>query len=239
MALDLFLIGLAITLYPLPIMAFVLVLTAPRGVWKGLAFVLAWLACLVAVIAVVLAVTGGEPPAPKSPPSTAVLAAKLAIGVALVLYSEHRRRRRRTPAKSSAASRAPSSRAPSTLASSSRPSSSRPSLTSRMDQASAWSAAALALLLQPWGMVCAGAATVVDADLSHAESYLALMGFCILATASLLAMELYMVFAPEKAQRALTNLRSWLSAHQERAIVVLCLLLGLWLTGKSLYQLTS
>ncbi|WP_406058027.1 GAP family protein [Streptomyces sp. NBC_01077] len=228
MLLDLLLIGAAITLYPLPAMAFVLVVSAPRGVYKGLAFIVAWLACLVAVIAMVLVFTGGQPPAPRSPPSIAALAATLVIGVSLIVYSEHRRRRsRRTVAPSASAEGAE------------RPGGSGRSLTSRMDQATGWSAAGLAVLLQPWGMVSAAAATVVKADLSHVESFLALLGFCVLATSSLLTMELYMVFAPEKAQLNLTGLRTWLTRHKDPAIVLICLLLGLWLVGRSLYQLTG
>ena len=50
MVLDLLLIGLGITLEPFPLMAFILVLSARKGIWKGLAFILGWLACLVAVI---------------------------------------------------------------------------------------------------------------------------------------------------------------------------------------------
>ncbi|WP_306325111.1 GAP family protein [Streptomyces venezuelae] len=108
-----------------------------------------------------------------------------------------------------------------------------------LDRVTGWSAAGLAVLLQPWGMVSAAAATVVKADASHAQSFLALLGFCVLATSTLLAMELYTVFAPEDAQRNLTRLRAWLSRHKEQAIVLLCLLLGLWLVGRSLYQLTG
>ncbi|MGG8410110.1 GAP family protein [Streptomyces sp. 12297] len=227
MVLDLLLIGLVVTLFPLPIMAFVLVVSAPRGVRKGLAFILAWLACLVAVIAIVLFLTGGEPPAPRSPPSIAALVATLIIGVGLIVYSERRRRRRRRTATTPGSSDREQSDA------------SRTSLSSRMDDATGWSAAALAVLLQPWGMVGAAAATVVQADLSHAASYLALAAFCLLATSSLLAMELYMVFAPERAQLALTNLREWLELHKDPAIVVTCLVLGLWLVSRSLYQLTG
>ncbi|MET9697324.1 GAP family protein [Streptomyces sp. NPDC006529] len=223
MVLDLFVIGLVITLYPLPITAFVLVLAAPGGVRKGLVFITAWLACLVVVIAIVLLLTGGEPPEPRSPPSTAALAAKLAIGTGLVLYGEHRRRRRRIAAAT-----------PSSAGSDSAGT----SLTSRMDPVSGWSAATLAVLLQPWGMVGAGAATVIEADLSHRGAYLALLAFCVLATSSLLAMELYMVFAPEKAALALTDLRAWLSRRKDQAIVIACLLLGLWLVSRSLYDLT-
>ncbi|MFD8972203.1 MULTISPECIES: GAP family protein [Streptomyces] len=226
MILDLFLIGLAIALYPLPVMAFVLVVSAPRGVYKGLAFILAWLGCLVAVIALVLVFTGGQPPAPRSPPSIGGLAATLAIGLSLIVYSEHRRRRSR---RTAAGSVSPSKR---------RKGSGR-SLTSRMDQATGWSAAGLAVLLQPWGMVSAAAATVLKADLSHVSSFLALFGFCVLATAGLLAMELYMVFAPEKAQLSLVRLRAWLERHKDPAIILICLVLGLWLVGRSLYQLTG
>ena len=55
MVLDLLLIGLAITLEPFPLTAFILVLSAEKGTWKGLAFILGWLACLVVVIAAVIA----------------------------------------------------------------------------------------------------------------------------------------------------------------------------------------
>ncbi|MFD7555489.1 GAP family protein [Streptomyces sp. NPDC059835] len=228
MALDLFLIGLVITLYPLPILAFVLVVSAPRGVWKGLVFILAWLGCLVLVIAIVLLLTNGEPPPPRSPPSTAVLAIKLVLGVGLIVYSERKRRRRKSAAVAADGG-----------AVQAKPEAPKSAITSRTDQATFWSAATLAVLLQPWGMVGLAASTVVEADLSHTESYLALMGFCLLASATLLAMELYMVFAPERAHQALTNLREWLNAHKEPAIVVSCLLLGLWIVGRSLYQLTS
>lgn len=214
MVLDLVLIGLAITLDPLPVTAFVLVLSARGGIWKGLAFVLAWLASFVAIIAVVLLVTGGEPPAPKSAPSTAALTAKLAIGVGLVWYADHTRRRKGRRKKSSG-------------------------LMSRLDRISPWAAAGLALLLQPWGMVAAGAVTVVEADLSHGASYAALLGYCLLATSSLLAMEIYATFAPGSARVRLGRLRTWLADHQDQALVSLSLLLGLYLVGKSIYQLTA
>ncbi|MFD5617643.1 GAP family protein [Streptomyces yangpuensis] len=219
MVLDLIVIGLIITLYPLPVMAFVLVVSAPRGLWKGLAFILGWLGCLVAVITIVLLLTGGEPPPPRSPPATAGLVVRLAIGIGLVAYAEHRRRR---------APETPGGPAEGDTH----------ALTSRMDQASAWSAAGLAVLLQPWGMVGAAAATVLEANLSQGGTFLALFGFCILASATLLAMELFMVFAPERAALALTGMRAWLSDHKDPAIVLACLVLGLWLVGRSLYDLT-
>jgi hypothetical protein len=106
-----------------------------------------------------------------------------------------------------------------------------------LDRASGWATAGLAFLLQPWAMVGAGAATAVRADLSSVASTLALTGFCVLATSSLLAMELYATFSPVSAGVKLRGLLSWLDSHQDQAIVSLSLLLGLWLVANSIYQL--
>jgi threonine/homoserine/homoserine lactone efflux protein len=54
MVLDLVVIGTAITLGPLHNSAFILLLSSRRGVRKGLAFLMSWLANLVTVVAVVL-----------------------------------------------------------------------------------------------------------------------------------------------------------------------------------------
>ena len=87
MVLDLLLIAIAIaiTIEPFPLSAFILILGAEKGTRKGLAVILGWLACLVAVIAAVLLTTGGNPPKPQTAPSTAALAVKLLLGIALTL----------------------------------------------------------------------------------------------------------------------------------------------------------
>ncbi|KQX49993.1 MULTISPECIES: GAP family protein [unclassified Streptomyces] len=214
MVLDLVVIGTAITLGPLHNSAFILLLSSRRGVRQGLAFLLSWLANLIAVIAVVVLLTGGQPPARHSTPSTAAIAAKLAIGLALVLYGAHRQRRPPRP------------HGP-------------PRWAARIDNASWVTAAGLAWLLQPWGLVGAGAATALGANLSTSGDWLALTGYCLLATLSLIVMEMYVVWAPAAAQARLNALRNWLSQHQEQLIVTLSLLAGLWVTGASIYQLVT
>ncbi|MFB6513630.1 GAP family protein [Streptomyces virginiae] len=214
MVLDLVVIGTAVTLGPLHNSAFILLLSSRRGVRQGLAFLLSWLANLIAVIACVMLLTGGQPPARHSTPSTAALAAKLAIGVALVLYGAHRHRRPPRP------------HGP-------------PRWTARIDNASPATAAGLAWLLQPWALVGAGAATAIDANLSTPADWLALTGYCLLATLSLIVMELYALWAPAAADARLNALRSWLEHHQERLIVTLSLLAGLWLTARSIYGLVA
>ncbi|MCX4632305.1 GAP family protein [Streptomyces sp. NBC_01443] len=214
MVLDLVVIGTAITLGPLHNSAFILLLSSRRGVRKGLAFLLSWLANLVVVIACVVLLTGGEPPARHSTPSTAAACAKLAIGIGLVLYGAHRRRRPPRP------------HGP-------------PHWTARVDSASLVTAAGLAWLLQPWALVGAGAATVVAADLSSLTSWLALTGYCLLATLGLIVMEMYTVWAPAAASARLNALRIWLEQHQEQLIVTISLLVGLWLTARGIYELVA
>jgi Sap, sulfolipid-1-addressing protein len=212
--LDLLLIALGIALEPIPITAFILVLSAENGTIKGLAFILGWLACLVVVIAAVILATGNNPPKPQTAPSTAVLAVKLAAGTALILFALRRRRRMSRPRKP-------------------------PAWMARLDRLSLWAAAGLAAFLQPWALVAAGAATVAQAKLSTAGSYLALMFFCLLAASSFLYLELYAAFAPAAAGARLQRLRAWLDTHQDQMIIVICLLLGFWLAGQSIYLLVS
>ncbi|MFB6823131.1 GAP family protein [Streptomyces virginiae] len=214
MVLALMVIGTAVTLGPLHNSAFILLLSSRRGVRQGLAFLLSWLADLIAVIACVMLLTGGQPPARHSTPSTAVLAAKLAIGVALVVYGAHRHRRPPRP------------HGP-------------PRWTARIDNASPATAAGLAWLLQPWALVGAGAATAIDANLSTPTDWLALTGYCLLATLSLIVMELYALWAPAAADARLNTLRSRLEQHQEQLVVTLSLLAGLWLTARSIYGLVA
>lgn len=214
MVLDLLVIGLGIAIEPFPLASFILVLSAEKGIWKGLAFILGWLACLVVVIAAVFVATGNSPPKPQTVPSTAVLAVKLALGLVLILIALHTKRREDRPRKP-------------------------PAWMGRLDRISLLSVAGLAAFLQPWTLVAAGAATVAQAKLATADSYLALVIFCVLATSGYLYLELYMSFAGAKAGARLTRLRDWLNTHQDQVIITVCLLLGFWLVGKSIYLLVS
>jgi len=212
--LDLVIIGLAITLEPLTLVAFILIVGAQQGIRKGLAFILGWLACLVAVIAVVVLVTGGKPPEPHTAPSTAALVVKALLGAVLIWVGLRQRQRMGRPRK-------------------------QPAWMARLDHLSLWAAAGLGAFLQPWTLVAAGAATVIQAKLSTAGDWLVLVLFCLLATSSFLVMELYATFAPAAAQARLEQIHTWIDTHQDQAIVVVSLAVGAWLLGSSLYWIVS
>jgi hypothetical protein len=213
MVLDLVLIGLAIAFDPLPLTAFLIVLPSKRGLRKGAAWTFGWLASLGIVVTVTVVATGNNPPKPNTAPSLADLAVKLAIGVILVAIAVRQHRRMGQPKKPK------------------KP----PKWQAHVDNMSPWFAMGLACALQPWVLISAGAATVVEAKLSSTESYLTLFLFCVLASASYLAMEIYAGFRPGQSKAFLTRLRTWIDTHTDQVIIWGSLILGLWLIAYSIY----
>jgi hypothetical protein len=211
MVLSLVLIGLAIALDPLPLTAFMVVLPSKRGVRKGAAFVFGWLVSLAVVVTVTVLATGNNPPKPNTVPSLASRAVKIAIGVVLLVIAIRRRRRMGQPKKPK------------------KP----PKWQATVDTMTPWFALALAPLLQPWGLIAAGTATVVEAKLSSAGSYLALILFCVLASSSYLAIEIYAGFNPE--QTLLIRFKTWIDSHTDQAIILGSFILGFWLIANSMY----
>jgi len=217
MVLDLLLIGLAIALDPLPLTAFIVILPSRRGVRKGAAFVFGWLVSLAIVVAVTVLATGNNPPKSNTVPSLAALAVKIAIGVVLVVIAIRHIRSRGRPKKPK------------------KP----PKWQTHVDSMSPWFALVLAPTLQPWGLIGAGAATVVEAKLSSWQSFLALFGFCVLASGSYLAMEIYAGFRPKQSQALLARFRTWIDTHTDQVIIYGSLILGLWLIANSVYLIVT
>jgi hypothetical protein len=215
--LSLVLIGLAITLEPIPLTAFILILASKGGVRKGAAFIFGWLLSLVIVIAFTVLVTENKPPKPSTAPSLAALAAKLAIGAALLVIAIRQYRKLGKP----------------------KPPKKPPKWQTGIDHMTPWYAIALGPLTQPWGLVAAGVSVIVEAKLSSWESYLALVLFCVIGTSSILAMEIYAGFRPQPAQEFLARLRLWISTHTDQVIIIVSLVLGFWLVANSIYYLVT
>jgi hypothetical protein len=211
--LNLLLIGLAIAFDPLPLTGFMVVLPSERGVVKGAAYVFGWLVSLAVVVTITVLATGNNPPKSNTAPSLASLAVKIAIGAVLVVIAVRHRRKMGQPKKPK------------------KP----PKWQTSVDKMSPWFALGLAPALQPWGLIAAGAATVVEAKLSSWESYLALFGFCVLASSTYLGMEIYAAIRPAESQAFLGRLRKWIDSHTDQVIIWGSLILGFWLIANSLY----
>ena len=217
MILNLVLIGLAVALDPLPLTAFLVVLPSRRGVRKGAAFVFGWLVSLAIVVTITVLATGNNPPKPSTAPSLAALVVKIVLGAVLVWIAVRHIRARGRP----------------------KPPKKPPKWQEHVDSMSPWFALGLAPALQPWVLIGAGAATVVEAKLASWESFLALFLYCVLASSSYLAMELYAVFRPAQSQALLNRARTWIDTHTDQVIIVGSLIIGFWLIGDSLYLIVS
>ena len=194
-----------------------MVLPSERGVRKGAAFVFGWLVSLAIVVTVTVVATGNNPPTPNTAPSLAALAVKIALGVVLVVIAVRHIRREGQP----------------------KPPKKPPKWQAHVDSMSPWFAMVLAPTLQPWALISAGAATVMEAKLSSWESYLTLFGFCVLASSSYLTMEIYAGLRPDTSQALLDRLKGWINAHTDQVIIFGSLIVGLWLIGNDIYLIIS
>ena len=217
MTFDLVLIGLAIAIDPIPLTTFMVVLPSKRGVRKGAAFVFGWLVSLAIVVAVTVLATGNSPPRPHTSPSYTALAVRIVIGIVLVAAAIRQWRRARRPKKPK------------------KP----PKWQEHVDNMSVWFAMGLAPVVQPWVLIGAGAATVVEAKLSSWTSDLALALFCVLASSSYLALETYAGIRPAQSQAFLVRFRTWMDTHTDQVIIAGSLVLGLWLIAKSTYLIVT
>jgi threonine/homoserine/homoserine lactone efflux protein len=215
--LNLILIGLAVTLDPLPLTAFLVVLPSEHGTRKGAAFVFGWLVSLAIVVTITVVATGNNPPKPSTAPSLAALAVKIALGTVLVWIAVRHIRARSQP----------------------KPPKKPPKWQEHVDSMSPWFALGLAPALQPWVLIGAGAATVVEAKLSSWESFLALFLYCVLASSSYLAMEIYAIIRPAQSQALLRRARTWIDSHTDQVIIAGSLIIGFWLIADSIYLIVT
>ena len=217
MTLDLILIGLTISLEPIPLTTFIVVLASKNGVRKGAAFLFGWLASLAIVIALTIVATGNKPPKTNSAPSLAALAFKIWAGVVLLLIALRQYRRLGKP----------------------KPPKKTPKWQTGVDNMSLWFALALGPLTQPWGLVAVGIATITEAKLSSWQDYIAIVLFCLVSTSTYLVMEVYAGFRPARTQALLAQIRNWIESHRDQVIIVGSIVLGFYLIGKSTYLLVT
>jgi hypothetical protein len=217
MVVNLVLVGLAMAFYPVALTIFILIVASERGLRNGAAFITGWLATLAAVAAVTVSATGNAPPANSSAPATAIVVAKIALGLVLLGIAERQRRRmgRPPPAKKEPAWRA------------------------RLDEMSALFAVGLGALFQPTVLVVTAATIITGAKLSTAASYVALAVFGLLSASTFLSMEIYAALRPARSTEALRRLDGWIHRHTDVIVIVGATALGLWLIGNSAYTLAT
>jgi Sap, sulfolipid-1-addressing protein len=211
---EAFLVALIITIEPLPIIAFILILSAEHGVKKGLAYIVGWVLCLFMLIIVTVNFTEDRTTSHRNYlPAWATTATAFVVGVLAIAFAVHRHRHPKEP------------------------SSATPKWASRLDTMPLWIAALFGVLMQPWPFVVAGSAKIAAQNYERVHQVIALLIFGVISTSTLLAMEIYSVASPNRSRVRLDGIHTWIDTHRQGVITGLLSVIGVWLIVQSVYSI--
>jgi hypothetical protein len=215
------LIPLAIVgaLAPLPITVVVTLLMSTRGLTAALAFTTAVIAVFV-VIGVVTLLTAGTDAA-SSDGGSAITGAVIAVLGAVFLIMAIKQ-----------------------LAGAPDPDAPPPKFMAKLDTMSPAGAAVFGLVLalinvKQLGIYVGGVSQIVAADVSTADSWIALLIFLVLIQIGVIAPIVTYLCAREWATRMLQGFRHWLLANNRVISIVLGLVVGVWFLIKGVTQIAG
>jgi hypothetical protein len=218
---DLVPAAVGIAMSPLPIAAVILMLFSARARVNGAAFVAGWIAGL-AVVGGVLLLLGGDRAGSSSEPSTASFWVKTALGVLLLGAAGWQWRNR------PAAAEEPT----------------MPRWMEAIDGFSAIKAFGLAALLsgvnpKNLALNAAGVVVILQGGLQPTEEWLAFAIFVLLASLTVIAPVAYYFVAGDRADRALTSMKTWLVGNNAAVMAVLLLIFGVKLLADGVQGLVG
>lgn len=210
-------VGVAIS--PIPVIAVILMLFSRAAARNALAFLVGWVAGLVGIGVVVLAI-GVDGAQGDGSSSGGTL--KVVIGALFLLLGVRQWRRRPR------AGREPE----------------MPRWLSALDDFSAAKALGLGLLLtvpnpKNLGLTVAAAASIGGAGLDAGEEAVALVVFVVIASLTIAVPVVAFLVAGDRATPALTAVREWLTANSATVMTVLFLVLGAKVLGDGIAILTG
>ena len=214
---DLLPLAVGVAVSPVPVIAVILMLLAPRSGAASAAFALGWTAGVVAVTVVAAALAGGADLGSGDDPSTAASVTKLVLGVLLLLVAARQWRSR------------PRAGQPAAL----------PSWMAAIDQMTPVKAAGLGVLLSAVNpknlLLCVSAGvTVALAALDTGEQVVAVAVFTVVAVSTVVVPAVAYAVAGALRRHPLDELKGWLQANNATVMAVLLLVLGVSVLGKGL-----
>jgi threonine/homoserine/homoserine lactone efflux protein len=214
---DLLPLAVGVAVSPVPVIAVILMLLAPRAGAASAAFGLGWTVGVVAVTGVATALAGGADSGSGNEPSTAASVTKLVVGLLLLLLAARQWRSR------------PHGDEPATL----------PSWMATIDQVTPVKAAGLGVLLSAVNpknlLLCVSAGvTVAAAALDPAEEVASVAVFTVVAVSTVVVPAVAYAVAGARLRHPLDELKGWLQANNATVMAVLLLVLGVSVLGKGL-----
>jgi threonine/homoserine/homoserine lactone efflux protein len=207
-------LAVAVAIFPVPIIAVVLVLGSDRGTAKGGAFVLAWLVGLTAVGGIVLVFAGAAEASDGGEPATWVNV--LLLGVGLLLLAAAARQWQGRPR---GGEETPT------------PGWMRTIGTFTIAKAGGTGFALSALNPKNVLLTAAAAAEIAEVGLPAGRQVAVLLGFVFVASAGVLAPLVFTLVAGDRSRKLLESLRGWMARHNAVIMGVLFLLIGAKLVG--------
>lgn len=213
---DLLPAAAAVALSPIPIVAIVLVLDAPRARTAGPAFAIGWVAGLSVVSIVVVAAAGGASD-PGSATATGVAWGKAAIGVLFLVMAARQWRKR--PKRGEEAE--------------------MPGWMATINSVGAAKAVGLGLLLSAanpknLALTLAASASIAQAGLDARDEAVAIAVFVAIGSVTVVGAVVFFLVAPRVAARPLDAVRRFMADNNATIMMVILVLLGAKLLGDAL-----
>lgn len=212
---DLLPSAFAVALSPIPIVAVILVLSAPRARTAGPAFALGWIAGLLSVSVIVLLLVGSGADSDHDDPGLDWL--KIAIGALLLVMAAKQWTKRPRRGEEPAA----------------------PSWMATVDSATPARAALLGAALsganpKNLALTLAAVASIAEAGLDSADTAIATAVFVVVGSVTVAGAVLFHLFAGDRAARPLAAVKGFMAANNAVIMMVVLLLLGAKLLGDGL-----
>lgn len=218
---DLLPSAIGVALSPVPIIAVILMLGTPKARTNGPAFAAGWIAGLVIVSVIVLAVAGGADDA-DSAAATGVNWFEVAIGALFLLMAARQWRSR--PRKGVEPE--------------------MPRWMSAVDSSTPVRSLLLGAALsgvnpKNLALTAAAAASIAKAGLSGGESTVAVVVFVVIGSATVAGPVFFYLAATAKAAGPLASIKEFMSAHNAVIMMVVLLVLGAKILGQGFAGVTT
>jgi hypothetical protein len=108
-----------------------------------------------------------------------------------------------------------------------------------LDHLKGLSLAGIAAFLSPQMVVFAGTLVIVDMKLSGVLTGVLALIFLLLSCSPYVGLVGIAVFRPTQSQAQLERLRVWLDAHRQEVLFILFLMIGLYISARAIYALST
>jgi hypothetical protein len=231
------LLVLAVTaaIAPFGLIAFSLLLATDRGTRNGVAFILGWIATVVAICAVCVAVGGAVEVSSGGTSGDVTLGIQIGLGAVLLMLWVRRRVRARLGLTEE---EVPDEFAP---VDPPEPEADTPPPAWQRHIASIGVVGAFVLggALQPWPIMIAGGAEIAQAKVGGATAIFVSVLFAIASAVGIIVLEVLALRSPGSAAARLDRIRAYVDHHRDSVISWALLIGGLWLIWRGIYGLLT